>query len=77
MVQRNLRVYVKNEKGNVIKVTFGDPNSRVKNSDKEKAKSFQARHNCKDKKDKTTPGYRSCNLGRYSKLLGLSSSNPW
>ena len=70
-------VYVKNDKGNVIKVSFGDKNLRVKNYDKEASKSFRARHNCKDKKDKTTPGYWSCNVHRYAKALGLSSKNQW
>lgn len=70
-------VYVKNDKGNVVKVNFGDPNSKIKNNNLERAKNFQARQNCKDKKDRTTPGYWSCNVARYSKQLGLSSDRPW
>lgn len=53
-------VYVKNEKGNVIKVNFGDPNMKIKKSDPERRKSFRARHKCDEKKDKTTAGYWSC-----------------
>lgn len=53
-------VYVKNKKGNVIKVTFGDPNMEIKRDNPERRKSFRARHNCDQKKDPTTPGYWSC-----------------
>lgn len=70
-------VYVKNDKGNVILVKFGDPNMKVKNYDKFRAAAFRARHQCDLKKDRTTAGYWSCNIGRYRKLLGLSSSSVW
>jgi hypothetical protein len=53
-------VYVKNGKGNVVKVNFGDPNMTIKKSDPERRKSFRARHKCDQKKDKTTAGYWSC-----------------
>lgn len=53
-------VYVKNDKGNIVKVNFGDPNMKIKRDNLERRKNFRARHNCKDKKDKTTPGYWSC-----------------
>jgi hypothetical protein len=74
---KKFAVYVKSKNGGVKKVTFGDPGLRVKNANKKAAKSFRARHNCKDKKDRTTAGYWSCNVGRYAKQLGLSSSNSW
>ena len=74
---KKFSVYVKNAKGNVVKVNFGDPNMEIKRDDPERRKSFRARHNCKDKKDRTTAGYWSCNVGRYAKQLGLSSSNSW
>ena len=74
---KKFAVYVKSKNGGVKKVTFGDPGLRVKNANKRAAKSFRARHNCKDKKDRTTAGYWSCNVGRYAKQLGLSSSNSW
>jgi len=74
---KKFAVYVKSPKGNVKKVTFGDPGLRVKNANKKAAKSFRARHKCDQKKDRTTAGYWSCNVGRYAKQLGLSSSNSW
>ena len=53
-------VYVKNDKGNVVKVNFGDPNMTIKKSDPARRKSFRARHNCDTAKDKTSPRYWSC-----------------
>jgi hypothetical protein len=74
---KKFAVYVRKPGGGVKKVTFGDPNLRVKNANKKSAKSFRARHKCSQKKDRTTAGYWSCNVGRYSKQLGLSSKNSW
>lgn len=74
---KKFAVYVKSKSGGVKKVTFGDPKLRVKNANKGAAKSFRARHKCSEKKDRTTAGYWSCNVGRYAKQLGLSSSNSW
>ena len=65
-------VYVKNDKGNVIKVEFGDTTGLTsKINDPEARKSFVARHKCEQKKDKTKPGYWACRLPRYAKALGL------
>jgi hypothetical protein len=74
---KKFAVYVKSPKGNVKKVTFGDPGLRVKNANKKAAKSFRARHKCDQKKDRTTAGYWSCSIGRYAKQLGLSASHSW
>ncbi len=65
-------VYVKNPKtGNVKKVNFGDSgNLSVKINEPGARASFAARHQCDKKKDKTSPGYWSCNIGRYWKSLG-------
>ena len=74
---KKFAVYVRSKTGGVKKVTFGDPNLKVKNANKKAAKSFRARHKCSQKKDRTTAGYWSCSVGRYAKQLGLSSSNSW
>jgi hypothetical protein len=74
---KKFAVYVKSKTGGIKKVTFGDHGLRVKNSNKKAAKSFRARHKCSQKKDRTTAGYWSCNVGRYAKQLGLASSNSW
>lgn len=43
---KKFSVYTKNEKGNVVKVNFGDPNMKIKRSDPARRKSFRARHGC-------------------------------
>ena len=53
-------VYVKNDKGNVVKVTFGLKGARVKNYDKARARSFQARHRCSDPGPRWKARYWSC-----------------
>jgi hypothetical protein len=71
-------VYVKNEKGNVVKVSFGDDTGlQAKINDKEATKSFVARHQCDTKKDKTTPGYWACRLPMYAKELGLEGGGDY
>lgn len=68
-------VYVKNKKGNVVKVNFGDSgNLKVKIKQPGARAAFAKRHRCSEKKDKTTPGYWSCNIGRYWKTLGGSKN---
>jgi hypothetical protein len=53
-------VYVKNEKGNVVKVNFGDPNMRIKKNIPARRKSFRARHNCENPGPRTKARYWSC-----------------
>jgi len=43
---KKFSVYVKNQKGNVVKVNFGDPNMEIKKDDPARRKSFRARHKC-------------------------------
>lgn len=57
-------VYVKNDKGNIVKVSFGDPNMEIKRDDPARRKAFRARHDCANKTDKTTAGYWSCRQWR-------------
>jgi len=74
-------VYVKNKKGNVIKVAFGASGGggslAVKLKDPKAKSAFAKRHNCEQKNDKTKPGYWSCRLTRYAKSLGLSGGGKW
>jgi len=44
--KKKFGVYVKNDKGNVVMVKFGDPNMEIKRDDPERRKSFRARHQC-------------------------------
>lgn len=53
-------VYVKNPKGNTVKVNFGDPNMRIKKSNPARRKNFRARHNCANPGPRTSARYWSC-----------------
>ena len=57
---KKFSVYVKNEKGNVVKVNFGDPNMEIKRDNPARRKSFRARHNCDNPGPKWKPRYWSC-----------------
>jgi DNA-binding MarR family transcriptional regulator len=57
---KKFKVYVKNEKGKVVVVRFGDPNMAINRDDPKRRKSFRARHNCDDPGPKTKARYWSC-----------------
>lgn len=70
---KKFKVFVKNKKGNVIKVNFGDKNMEIKRDNPERRKSFRARHKCSQAKDRTTPKYWSCKMWSkkpVSKMVG-------
>ena len=54
------KVYVKNAKGNVVKVNFGDKNMKIKKNIPGRRKSFRARHNCDNSGPKWKARYWSC-----------------
>jgi len=68
---KKYKVYVRNDKGNVVKVEFGDPNMSIKRDDPARRKAFRARHNCDQKKDKTTAGYWSCKFWSTKSVTDL------
>lgn len=74
---RKFAVYTKNEKGNVVKVGFGEPGMRVNNDDPKKARSFRKRMRCETPGPKWKPRWWACNIARYAKILGLKSKHPW
>lgn len=67
---KKFKVYVKNAKGNVVKVNFGHGGSsakkkgektmKIRKSNKKARKSFRARHNCKNPGPKWKARYWSC-----------------
>ena len=61
---KKFSVYVKNDKGNVVKVNFGDPNMEIKRDDPARRKSFRARHNCENPGPKWKARYWSCRQWR-------------
>jgi hypothetical protein len=52
---KKFSVYVKNDKGNVVKVNFGDPNMEIKKDIPARRKSFRARMRC----DNPGPKYKA------------------
>lgn len=57
---KKFSVYTKNEKGNVVKVNFGDPNMEIKRDNPARRKNFRARHNCANPGPKWKARYWSC-----------------
>lgn len=57
---KKMSVYVKNDKGNVVKVNFGDPNMEIKKDNPKRRKSFRARHNCDNPGPRWKARYWSC-----------------
>lgn len=57
---KKFSVYVKNDKGNIVKVNFGDPNMKIKKNIPERRRSFRARHNCDNPGPKWKARYWSC-----------------
>ena len=66
---KKFSVYVKNEKGNVVKVNFGDPNMEIKRDDPDRRKNFRARHNCANPGPKTKARYWSCKMWEAGKSV--------
>jgi len=67
-------VYVKAPGGKIKKVSFGQAGMSAKINNPKARQAFAARHDCKNKKDRTKASYWSCRLPRYAKLLGLKSN---
>jgi hypothetical protein len=74
---KKFSVYVKNEKGNVVKVNFGDPNMEIKRDDPNRRKNFRARHNCDNPGPKTKARYWSCRQWRGGKKVEASENTDY
>lgn len=57
---KKFSVYVKNDRGNVVKVNFGDPNMEIKKDIPERRKSFRARMRCDSPGPKWKARYWAC-----------------
>lgn len=71
--KKKFAVYVKNDKGNVVKVPFGDPNMSVKRDNPKNRKNFRSRHNCDNPGPKWKAKYWSCRMWSktpVSKVVG-------
>lgn len=68
-------VYVKNEKGNVVVVKFGDPNMEIKRDDPDRRKAFRSRHNCDNPGPKWKARYWSCKMWEKGKSVTQITSS--
>ena len=75
--KKKFYVYVKNEKGNVVKVGFGDPNMEIKRDDPARRKSFRARHNCDNPGPKWKARYWSCYQWRAGAKVDEAQGPCW
>ena len=57
---KKFKVYVKNPKGNVVKVNFGQKGVKIKKSNPARRKSFRARQNCDNPGPRHKARYWSC-----------------
>jgi hypothetical protein len=57
---KKYKVYVRNDRGNVVKVNFGDPNMEIKRDDPARRKNFRARHNCNNPGPRWKARYWAC-----------------
>jgi hypothetical protein len=57
---KKFKVYVRNEKGNVVKVNFGQKGVKIKKNNPARRKSFRARHNCTNPGPRWKARYWSC-----------------
>ena len=72
---KKFSVYVKNEKGNVVKVNFGDPNMEIKRDDPNRRKNFRARHNCENPGPKTKARYWSCKMWSKKSVTNVTKGS--
>lgn len=59
---KKFSVYVKNDKGNVVKVNFGDPDMEIKRDDPKRRKAYRDRHNCDNPGPRWKANYWSCRM---------------
>ena len=72
--KKKFGVYVKNDKGNIVKVTFGDPNMSIKRDNPERRKAYRARHNCDNPGPKYKANYWSCKMWSAKPVSKITGS---
>jgi hypothetical protein len=66
---KKFKVFVKNDKGNVVKVNFGDKDMEIKRDDPDRRKAFRSRHNCDDPGPRWKARYWSCRMWQKGKSV--------
>jgi len=72
--KKKFGVYVKNDKGNIVKVTFGDPNMSIKRDDPARRKAYRSRHGCDNPGPKYKANYWSCKMWSAKPVSKITAS---
>jgi hypothetical protein len=72
--KKKFGVYVKNDKGNIVKVTFGDPNMSIKRDNPERRKAYRSRHGCDSPGPKWKANYWSCKMWSAKPVSKITGS---
>ena len=72
--KKKFGVYVKNDKGNVVMVKFGDPNMSIKRDNPERRKAYRARHGCSSPGPKWKANYWSCRMWSAKPVSKITGS---
>ena len=72
--KKKFGVYVKNDKGNIVKVTFGDPNMSIKRDNPERRKAYRSRHGCDNPGPKYKANYWSCKMWSAKPVSKITAS---
>jgi hypothetical protein len=66
---KKFEVFVKKPDGNVVKVTFGDPDMEIRRDDPNARKNFRSRHGCDSPGPKHKARYWSCRMWEKGKSV--------
>jgi hypothetical protein len=72
--KKKFGVYVKNDKGNIVMVKFGDPNMSIKRDNPERRKAYRARHGCDNPGPKYKANYWSCKMWSAKPVSKITGS---
>jgi hypothetical protein len=67
--KKKFYVYVKNDRGNVVRVMFGDPNMEIRRDDPQRRKNYRSRHGCSNPGPKWKANYWSCRMWEAKKSV--------
>lgn len=70
-------VYVKNDKGNIVLVRFGDPNMEIRRDNPEARKNFRSRHGCDNPGPKWKAKYWSCKMWSSKPVSSIASEDAF
>jgi hypothetical protein len=73
--KKKFYVYVKNDRGNVVRVMFGDPNMEIRRDDPQRRKNYRSRHGCSNPGPKWKANYWSCKMWEAKKSVTQYTSS--